>query len=232
MSTSTAAARSAVPLTDEDIATWLRDNPDFFQRNGELLATLRLPHASGGVVSLVERQIEVLREKNQGGEARLSELVAIARANEQLAEKIHRFTRRLLRAPTRRAVLAEMEAGFRESFDVAQTVLLLFSGAGANTSDLRFVRQVAASDQNLAGFETLLSSGRPRCGQIRDTQRDFIFGADGGNVGSVALVPLAGDATLGLLVLGSPDRERFHPGMSTDFLARLGELISDALARD
>jgi uncharacterized protein YigA (DUF484 family) len=231
MSTSTAAARSAVP-TDEDIATWLRDNPDFFQRNSELLATLRLPHASGGVVSLVERQIEVLREKNQGGEARLAELVAIARANEQLAEKIHQFTRRLMRAPTRRIVLAEMEAAFRENFDVSLTVLLLFSNAGANTSDLRFVRQVAAADPNLAGFETLLSSGRPRCGQIRDTQRDFIFGADGGNIGSVALVPLSGATPLGLLVLGSPSRERFHPGMSTDFLARLGELISDALARD
>src|SRR5436190_24045793 len=100
MSTSTAAALSAVPPTDEEIAAWLRANPDFFQRNHELLATLRLPHASGGVISLVERQIEVLREKNQGGEARLGELVAIARANEQLADKIHHFTRRLMRAPT------------------------------------------------------------------------------------------------------------------------------------
>jgi uncharacterized protein YigA (DUF484 family) len=232
MSTSNAAAISATPLTDEEIATWLRANPDFFQRNSELLAALRLPHASGGVVSLVERQIDVLREKNQRGDARLAELVAIARANEQLAEKIHQFTRSLMRAPTRRAVLAQMELAFREVFDVPQTVLLLFGTVGANTSDLRFVRQVAPGDSNLAGFDTLLASGKPRCGQIRDTQRDFIFGTDSGNVGSVALVPLAGDSPLGLLVLGSPSRDRFHPGMSTDFLARLGQLISDALARD
>jgi uncharacterized protein YigA (DUF484 family) len=91
---------------------------------------------------------------------------------------------------------------------------------------------VAANDQNLAGFENLLSTGKPRCGQIRDSQRDFIFGPDSGSVGSVALVPLAGDAPMGLLVLGSLNRERFHPGMSTDFLALLGQLISDALARD
>jgi uncharacterized protein len=232
MSTSNAAAISTTPLNEEEIATWLRANPDFFQRNSELLAALRLPHASGGVVSLVERQIDVLRDKNQRGDARLAELVAIARSNEQLAEKIHQFTRSLMRAPTRRAVLAQMELAFREVFDVTQTVLLLFGTVGANTSDLRFVRQVAPSDSNLAGFETLLNSGKPRCGQIRDSQRDFIFGADSGNVGSVALVPLAGDSPLGLLVLGSPSRDRFHPGMSTDFLARLGQLISDALARD
>jgi uncharacterized protein YigA (DUF484 family) len=232
MSTSTAAVRSALPLTQEEIAAWLAVHPDFFQHHTELLASLRLPHASGGAVSLIERQIELLREKINAGEARLAELVSIARANEQLAATIHQFTRRLMRAPTRRAVLEQMEAAFREDFDVSQPELLLFVHAGANTDDLRFVREIAPTDPNLAGFETLLTSGRPRCGQIRDSQREFIFGADGNAIGSVALVPLMGAAPLGLLVLGSHNRERFHPGMSTDFLGQLGELIADALARD
>jgi uncharacterized protein YigA (DUF484 family) len=232
MSTSTAAVRNAIPLTAEEIAAWLSANPDFFQHQSELLASLRLPHASGGAVSLIERQIEVLREKIHASESRLTELVAIARANEQLAATIHQFTRRLMRAATRRAVMEQMEAAFRESFDVSHSVLLLFGNAGAQTDDLRFVREVAASDPNLTGFETLLSSGRPRCGQIRDSQRDFIFGEDSTSIGSVALVPLMNGAPLGLLILGSHNRERFHPGMSTDFLAQLGELIADALARD
>jgi uncharacterized protein YigA (DUF484 family) len=231
MSTS-ASARQSLTLSDEEVSDWLRANPDFFERSSDLLAQLRLPHASGGVVSLVERQIEVLRDKNQVADSRLTELVAIARSNEQLTVKIHQFTRRLMRAPTRRAILSEIEVAFRESFDVTQTVLLLFN-AGGGIDGLRFVRTVAANDANLAGFESLLGSGRPRCGQIRDTQRDFIFGADSGSVGSVALVPLQGTAgPLGLLVLGSLNDQRFHPGMSTDFLSLLGELISDALARD
>jgi uncharacterized protein YigA (DUF484 family) len=227
----TSPARVEPTLADEDIASWLRANPDFFQRNAELLAGLRLPHNSGGAVSLVERQIEVLREKNQTADSRLTELVGIARSNEALTAKIHRFTRRLMRAPTRREILTQIERGFREDFDTSQTVLLLFN-TGGDTADLRFVRPVASNDQNLVGFENLLTTGKPRCGQIRDSQRDFIFGPDSGSVGSVALVPLTGDAPLGLLVLGSLNRERFHPGMSTDFLALLGELISDALSRD
>jgi uncharacterized protein YigA (DUF484 family) len=231
MTTSTAPADAA--LTDEDIAGWLRANPDFFQRNGELLATLRVPHATGGAVSLIERQIEVLREKNQTADARFQELVGIARANEQLAERIHRFTRRLMRAPTRRAILTQIEQGMREDFDVTPTVLILFGTRADADVGLRFVRQVPAEDPNLAGFDSLFASGKPRCGQIRDTLREFLFGPDdAASVGSVALVPLVDDKPIGLLALGSLNSQRFHPGMSTDFLARLGELIGDALARD
>lgn len=216
---------------DTGIAEYLRNHPDFFLHNDELLTQLRLPHASGAAVSLIERQVEVLRDRNHASDARLTELVKIARANELLNAKIQRFTRRLMRAPTRREVLAQIERGFREDFDAAEVVLMLFE-AGSASGKERHVRQVAASDPNLAGFETLMTSARPRCGQVRDSQRDFLFGTEAGSVGSVALVPLISDVPLGLLALGSHDRERFHPGMSTDFLAQLGELISDALARD
>jgi len=229
MTTSTARAEDL--LTDDDVAAWLRAHPDFFHRNAELLATLRVPHDSGGAVSLIERQIDVLREKNQSADARFNELVAIARANEQLAAKIHHFTRRLMRAPTRRAILVEIDAGLREDFGVLQSVLVLF-GAGADFSGLRFVRHVPRDDTTLTGFDSLFSAGKPRCGQVRDTQREFLFGADAAAVGSVALVPLGGDAPIGLLALASESNQRFHPGMSTDFLALLGEIVSDALARD
>jgi hypothetical protein len=92
----------------------------------------------------------------------------------------------------------------------------------------------------LKSFETLFASGKPRCGQVRDTQRDFLFGQEGADIGSVALVPLlpsgnttgpsGGAGPLGLLALGSTDRDRFHPGMSTEFLARMADLIADSLA--
>jgi uncharacterized protein YigA (DUF484 family) len=227
---STSTARAELPLTDEDIAAWLRSHPDFFQRNSELLATLRVPHESGAAVSLIERQIELLREKNQNADARFNDLVEIARANDKLAARIQRYARRLMRAPTRRAILAQIEAGMREDFDVTQSVLLQFGAADPNAP--RFVRAVAANDVNLTGFESLFASGKPRCGQIRDSQREFLFGADAASVGSVALVPLGGETPLGLLALASHSSQRFHPGMSTDFLAVLGELTSDALARD
>ena len=224
--------RSADPVfTEAQAEVFLRGHPDFFLRHAELLAELRLPHASGGAISLVERQIEVLREKLQASDLRLNELVKIARANEALGARIHKFTRHLMAAPTRREILAHIERSFREEFDAAQIVMLMFDSHPVD-ADQRFVRSVNREDPGLAGFDTLLKSGRPRCGQVRDTQREFLFGAHAGEVGSLALVPLRGESPVGLLALGSHERERFHPGMSTDFLATLGELIGDALSRD
>jgi uncharacterized protein len=154
----------------------------------------------------------------------------VARANDAVAEKLHRFTRRLLRAQTRQSAIEQLEASLREDFDSFHSVLVLI-GAQDTALPERFVRLVSADDANLKSFESLFASGRPRCGQARDSQRDFLFGVDSPNIGSVALVPLGDHGSLGVLALGSTDRDRFHPGMSTDFLARLADLISDVLSR-
>ncbi len=95
----------------------------------------------------------------------------------------------------------------------------------------RFLRSVSPDDPGYRSFDTLFAACKPRCGQIRDSQREFLFGTEAPNIGSVAMIPLGGQPPLGLLALGSVDRDRFHPGMSTEFLQRMGELITDALAR-
>jgi len=220
---------AAVETEEESIAAYLQHNPDFFERHHAVLARLRLPHARGGsTISLVERQIEVLREKHAAVEAKLAEFVRVARANDALADKLHRFTRQLLRAGSREGVIATMESGLRVDFDAFHSVLVLI-GSHPDVTPQRFVRVVRADDPNLKSFETLFSNGKPRCGQARDSQREFLFGSDANDIGSVALVPLGENGSIGLLALGSTDRDRFHPGMSTEFLARMADLIADAL---
>lgn len=225
---------------DEDaVAAYLQHNPDFFERHQALLTRLRVPHARGGsTISLVERQIEVLRERHAALEGKLAELVSVARANDAIADKLHRFTRKLLRAGSRAQAVARIEASLREDFDAFHSVLVLI-GEFADLAPQRFVRAVARDDAGLKSFETLFASGKPRCGQVRDTQREFLFGQDANDIGSVALVPLlqtsdapgpsGPDRPLGVLALGSTDRDRFHPGMSTEFLGRMADLIVDSL---
>ena len=231
MTTREARGLAAVDSEEESIAGYLQRNPEFFERHQAVLARLKLPHARGGsTISLVERQIEVLREKQAALEGKLAELVRVARANDAIAERLHRFTRRLLRATPRAAAIAHIEAGLREDFDAFHAALVLI-GEPPDPSLPAFVRSVAADDAALKSFESLFASGKPRCGQARDSQREFLFGPEGLEMGSVALVPLGENGTVGLLALGSAERERFHPGMSTEFLKRMGELITDALAR-
>jgi len=224
---------------DDAVAAYLQHNPDFFERHQALLTRLRVPHARGGsTISLVERQIEVLRERHAALEGKLTELVSVARANDAIAEKLHCFTRKLLRARSRAQAVARIEASLREDFDAFHGVLVLI-GEFPDLAAQRFLRTVARDDAGLKSFETLFASGKPRCGQVRDTQREFLFGQDANDIGSVALVPLLplSDAAgpsgltvpLGVLALGSADRDRFHPGMSTEFLARMADLIADSL---
>jgi len=229
MTTREARGIAAVDSEEESIAGYLQRHPEFFERHQAVLARLKLPHARGGAaISLVERQIEVLRDKLAGLEGKLTELVRVARANDALAERLHRFTRRLLRVVPREEAIARIETGLREDFDAFHAVLVLI-GTQPDADAPRFVRAVPADDPNLKSFESLFASGKPRCGQARDSQREFLFGPEGLELGSVALVPLGPKGSMGLLALGSADRDRFHPGMSTEFLARMAELIADSL---
>ena len=234
MSTQTARGVTAGQSDEERIERYLSLNPDFFERHQALLSRMRLPHMrTGSTVSLVERQVEVLREQKGDSDRRLSEFVSVARANDQLADRIHRFTRRLMRAPNAQAALTTLEASLREDFDAFHSLLVL-TGPIASLAKVEFepfLRKLPPDDANIRSFEALLNTGKPRCGQVRDSQRDFLFGPESASIGSVALVPLGEAGSLGLLALGSAERERFHPGMSTEFLKRMGELITDALSR-
>jgi uncharacterized protein YigA (DUF484 family) len=234
MSTQTARGLPAGQADEERIERYLALNPDFFERHQQLLARMRLPHMrTGSTVSLVERQVEVLRDQKSDADRRLAEFIAVARANDQLADRIQRFTRRLMRAPNAAAALASIEASLREDFEAFNCVLLLTTTIDSlRDVELEpFLRKLPADDTNIRTFDALLATGKPRCGQVRDSQRDFLFGPEAASIGSVALVPLGEGGSLGLLALGSAERERFHPGMSTEFLKRMGEMITDALSR-
>jgi uncharacterized protein YigA (DUF484 family) len=119
----------------------------------------------------------------------------------------------------------------REDFGASEWLMLLAPSAQSGFDQItsRHLRIVNPTASELKMFETLFDSGKPRCGQIRDSQRDFLFGAGTTEIGSAALVPLGPQASSGLLAIGSPDTERFHPTMSTEFLARIGELVSEAV---
>jgi hypothetical protein len=129
--------------------------------------------------------------------------------------------------------IAAIETSLREDFDAMNSVLVLFlEQARSLASDSsRFLRSGDPADADLKTFETLLQSGKPRCGQIRDVQRDYLFGKDSVEIGSVALTPLGPKGELGILAIGASDAERFHPAMSTEFLSRIGELVTYALMR-
>lgn len=233
MSRTDSEAEVSPTFTEADIAEYLRSHPDFFERHAALLVSLKLPHPTGGAVSLMERQVSVLRERNDELDRQFKDLLSVARQNNDLVEKIHQLSVKLMRVDGAAARLEQLENSLREDFAAESAVLVLFPRAGRTWPERDgFVEQIDREDPSLKPFAAFLKAARPRCGPIRDRQRDLLFSRDPSSIASAAMVPLGESAELGFLVIGSRDPDHFHPGKRVDFLHRLGELVTAALDAD
>lgn len=230
-----ASAVTSLELSDDaQVVHYLKSHPDFFQRHSDLLAHLMLPHDTGGsAVSLVERQTAIMRNRNDKLDRKLRELIRVARTNQELSDKTHSLTVNLMGADTVHQTLQIIEASLREDFGSERATLVLFMNPQVSPEIVsnNFMRRIAHDDPQLKAFSTFLEGGKPRCGQIRDAQREFLFGPDNTEVGSAALLPLRKNTSIGMLAIGNHDANHFHPAMSTDFLVRLSQSVTAALQR-
>lgn len=217
-------------LADElQLISLLKQCPDILQRHPELLAELEVPHDSGAAVSLIERQISVLRDKNQQLDTRLCELMEVARDNERLAQSRHRIATNLLGAHDLDDVISIVldELGNELKADFA--VIRLFT-----TSETRLEQSPALflspDEEGVNVFKTMREQKNPVCGRSSREQKAFLFDEDADSIESAAIIPLYAGADLGLIGLGSRDAGRFQSTMGTQFLSQMGELVSAALA--
>ena len=212
---------------DEAVAEYLREHPGFFLGHPQLLAGLRVPHAAGGAtVSLVEKQIDVLRMRNRALQSRLSGLIDAAQANESLSDRLHRIHCQLAEAPDLEAVLHVAQSRLCEAFRLEDSVVRLVAGEDRAEFVASNHGQMRAVIQNLAGATV-------SC--LRELEPDvcsFLFSARAAQIRSVAVVALgAAGRPAGVLALASTDPDRFHPDAGTVYLARLGEFVTLALRR-
>lgn len=223
--TSNEAALSETTDPVSSIAEYLGKHREFFVEHPELLTDLVIPHASGKAVSLVEKQVEVLREENRQLKARFRELVGIARDNEELARRMHRLTLRLVEAETPDQIFAALYDALRADFAADAVVLRIFARAAYAGGETRSEFSGKASSLREMYAEAL-ETRRPSCGRLKRSQQEALFGAEGETVGSAAMLPLIGKHWDGILVVGSHDPRRYHPEMGIDLLAHLGDIAS------
>jgi uncharacterized protein YigA (DUF484 family) len=230
MTTSTQQAL-ANAITEDDIANFLANNPDFFQRHAELLASVQFtsPH-SHRAVSLQERQAEMLREKIKLLEQRIMEMIRNGNENVMLSDKVLRWARSLFLTVNPAEIPGEIIREIKDQFSVPQVGLRIWGVAEGFAS-------VAAAQPVSDDAKVFASSlNEPFCGLNTGFEAVGWLEEPGG-VSSLALIPLrsgtAGSVApaFGMLVLASSDPQRFNSGMGTDFLARIGEIASAALSR-
>lgn len=220
-------SNQAIPLTSaEEIADFLDRHPEFFREHPDLLGRLEIPHTRAGqTISLVERQVSVLREQNQKLRRQLHEMIENARQNEELARRMHKLALTLMDAADPAALFATLYDNLKRNFRADKVSVRLFANPAVTDNNVggEFAGR-AVGVQEL--FRTLLEKREPLCGRMMQQQQMFLFGAEGNEVASSVIVPLHGPGWNGMLAIGSFNPERYQPGMGVELLANLGEVLS------
>ena len=216
------------PITEDDIANYLANTPDFFERHAALLAQVQLSSPHGNrAVSLQERQAEMLRDKIKALEHRVMDMIRHGTDNVVTSDRLHRWTCGLMGARDPRVLPSRVADELQALFSVPQTAIKIWD-CKSEYLDEPFAQWVSDDVKALA---TSLTA--PYCGLNSGFEAAKWLPEPHAAV-SIALLPLrpeAGAPAFGMLVLASPDSQRYNPDMGTDFLERIAELAAGALSR-
>lgn len=223
--------------SEDAIEDYLRKHPEFFQERDDLLTKITLPHGSGAAVSLIERQVAVLREQSRNYRRQLQGLIQIARTNDELIARLQQLTLRLLDSRDIEDILDALEHSLRVDFHADAATLALFgdlpeSGAGLRAREFLRV-EIFTDDSGCRDLRKMLTGDQPVCGTLDRECLSTLFGNRAGDIASTALLPLTADSTsnasLGVLAIGSGNEDRFKPEMGTTYLKHLGEVLGRRL---
>ena len=218
----------ADPLEPEQIEAYLREHPDFFEQHHDLLAEISLPHESGTAVSLVERQVAILRERNMDMRHRLSKLLDNARDNDKLFDKTKRLVLSLLEGQDMGDIIDALHYSFDKDFNIHFTSVILFGNADKIPSSQARIVTIAEAREHLGA---LLKNNRAVCGTLGAKELEFIFGEHASEIGSVATVPLIHGSVFGLLSIGNRDPQYYRSSMGTLFLSYIAEVLNRLLPK-
>lgn len=224
----TGSAQITPLVSAKDIANFLRKNTGFFNEYPELLSELSIPHVQGGVVSLVERQVTILREQNKQTSKQLHELIEIARQNEELARKMHQLGLALMDATIPQDIFAKLYDNLAKNFRADRVAVRIFADPAYISS---FIGEefVGENSKEISLFKTIIKSKLAMCGRMKHQQQAFLFGSEADGIASSVMVPLFGSDWSGILAVGSFDPDRFEPGMGVELLANMAEVLSFTL---
>lgn len=220
--------KSADQLREEERVTrYLTQHPEFFAQHPDILENLSLPHDSGSAVSLVERQVSVLRQRNVDLRHRLNELLARAKDNDQLFERTRHLTLSLLDTRSVKELAQVLIADLKDRFDIPSVNLLLFAEIGQEQAPAIQTSEIDAQ----VHIGIVLNSTKPVCGLMRAEEIAFLFPGQSKSVGSVAAVRLGGKKPLGILALGHPDPHYYTKASGTLFLGYLSDILARLIPR-
>lgn len=211
---------------EDVVSKYLRQNPDFLEKQPALLRHLELSHSSGPAISLIERQVQYLRQQNEALELQHNQLIQVAADNEKLMHRLHQLTLELMSMGDLPSFFDLLSEALLTEFKADILNITLFElkiEAGPKTP----IFHVRRDDPEIQQFQEYFEKGHSVCGRLNRNKRDYLFGNRAQWVQSMVLIPMGKN---GMLAIGSSDPARFYPGMGTLFLDLLADVVTSRLA--
>lgn len=220
-----ATAEKSTTIKEEDVVSYLQQHPNFFLTNSALLTELSLPHPdTGSAVSLIERQVGVMREEKIRTEQQLKALHHTAQNNEQLLKRLQHLIVLLIQSDSLEQSIGYLRSALLDDFHADSVVVQLYDKA------LKQPNSIDPSDLGLKSLKALIDKNSCFCGRLTDEQKAILFGEGASEISSAVVIPLPGthhnEELLGLIAIGSVDPTRYAPDMGTVFINHLGAVIN------
>ena len=216
---------------EQDMLNYLREHPAFFEKHQDILEGLSLSHETGTAISLIERQVQILREQKDEQQQQLQSLISTAHNNEKLNNNVNALILELLDASSLSEVLDIIEKRIRADFEADSIVIKLL--ASGNTVLKDHEELTTWQQPALAIGEKVMTAREPVCGSFNKEQMQALF--DDADIQSAGIIPLAKDKDskncYGIIAIGSYDPQRFRADMGTLFLSLIGQVLTRILKR-
>ena len=121
-----------VDVTEKQVVKHLQDNPEFFLNHPELLSNIKLPHDSGKAISLVEKQVNILREQGVKATEKLKDLTDNARTNDEIFDITRSLILDLLESNTIEEVSTSVQKQFPQLKNVDACELIFLNHSVQN----------------------------------------------------------------------------------------------------
>lgn len=207
-----------------EVANYLKDNPDFFVKRDDLLVSLNIPHSQGSAISLVERQVSLLRERNQNLKNELKQLMNAAKDNDSTFRICRKLVLSLIEAESGEQLLEKLEKGLSTEFNSTAYHLIIFAEKQYKINDWTSAIPKALAKEHIGG---LMDNKKPILGILRQAEQDYLFGEQSKQIKSCAVLPVRKEEDIALLAIGSSESYHFQSSMGTMFPG----FIADTLAR-
>jgi uncharacterized protein YigA (DUF484 family) len=215
-------------ISVKEVRAYLRDHPTFLDENPDILETMIVHHKTDGAISLVDRQLSVLRDRNNEISLQLESLIEVAQENEFMFDKTRQLILNLLEAKNLASLIDSLYESLASDFGIESFNVMLFGDD--SLTGLCQAKVCSLEDANVS-LKSIIKADHAVCGKFSTEELNALFMENSQPIKSAATTVIRNPEYIGILSLGNSDADFYQAGMGTLFLDYIAEVLGRLLSQ-